>query len=85
VFLREGYAGYITPYRVVVVVIMISFLSTAYGLEFLLFDGVAGTLLQLQCSAGSLCTVRGWPSSTSRVADGHSVRSWDSSSCTGET
>jgi hypothetical protein len=45
--LREGYAGYVAPHRVFIVVPITSFLSSARGLEFLLFDGGAGALLQL--------------------------------------
>jgi hypothetical protein len=45
VFLKEGYAGYVTPCRVLVVVLITSFLSPVRGLEFLLFEEGAGVLL----------------------------------------
>jgi hypothetical protein len=45
VFLREEYAGNVTPYRVLVVVQITSFLPTARGLEFPPFDWGAGILL----------------------------------------
>jgi hypothetical protein len=47
-FSREGYHGYVNPCRVIVVVTIISFLSSSRGLEFPLFDGDTGALLQLQ-------------------------------------
>jgi hypothetical protein len=46
VFLREGYAGYVTPCGALVVVPISSFLPSVRGLEFLLFDGGSGALLQ---------------------------------------
>jgi hypothetical protein len=81
VFLREGYAEYITPCRALVVVLITSFLSSARGLEFLLFDGGTGALLQSQWEALGLCALQGWGESgrgeavpcTSRVAYCHSV------------
>jgi uncharacterized protein (DUF302 family) len=48
VFLREEYAGYVIPCRVLVVELIASFLSSVRGLEFLLFDRGLGALLQLQ-------------------------------------
>jgi hypothetical protein len=39
VFLREGYAEYVTACRVLVVALVASFLPSVRGLEFLLFDG----------------------------------------------
>jgi hypothetical protein len=45
VLLREGYAGYVTTCRVLVVVLIVSFLPLVRGLEFLLFDGSSGALL----------------------------------------
>jgi hypothetical protein len=74
VFLREGYAGYVTLLRVLVVVLITSFLSSVGRLELLLFGGGTGALLQLQWGALCLCTLWGnRPPSTSRVADCHSV------------
>jgi hypothetical protein len=46
VFFREGYAGYVTPCGALVVVPISSFLPSVRGLEFLLFDGGSGALLQ---------------------------------------
>jgi hypothetical protein len=46
VFLREGYAGYVTHCRVLVVMQITSFLPSVKDLEFPLFDGGAGALLQ---------------------------------------
>jgi hypothetical protein len=46
VFLRKWYAEFITLYRVLVVVMITSFVSSVRGLEFLFFDGSAGVLLQ---------------------------------------
>jgi hypothetical protein len=48
VFLREGYAGNFTPCWVLVVVQIISFLPSARGLEFPIFDSGMGTLLPSQ-------------------------------------
>jgi hypothetical protein len=42
VFLREGYAGYVIPCRVLVVVPVASFLPSVRRLEFLFFDGGKG-------------------------------------------
>jgi hypothetical protein len=71
VFLREGYVGYVTPCRVLVVQITF-FLPSVRALESLLFDGGTGALLQLQWGMlGAL-----WEAgllSTSRGADCHSV------------
>jgi hypothetical protein len=53
VFLREGYAGYVTPCGFLVVVPITFFFSSARELEFLLFDGI-----QAVWSVGPLCT--GW-------------------------
>jgi hypothetical protein len=47
-FLREGYAGYLIPCRILVVVLITSFIPSVRGLEFLLFDGGIGILLQSQ-------------------------------------
>jgi hypothetical protein len=58
-FIREGYAGNITPYRVLVVVQFISFLPLVRGLEFVLFDGNTGTLLQSQWGVLGLCALWG--------------------------
>jgi hypothetical protein len=54
VFLRERYTGYIIPCRVLVVVLITTFLLSVRGLEFLLFDGGAGALLQLQWGRAGL-------------------------------
>jgi hypothetical protein len=59
VILREEYTGYVTPCRVLVVVPITSFLSSVRGLEFLLFDGGTGALLQLQWGALGLCVLWG--------------------------
>jgi hypothetical protein len=48
VFLRDGYAGYVTSCRVLVVLQITSFLSSVMGLEFLPFDGGIRALLQSQ-------------------------------------
>jgi hypothetical protein len=48
VFLREGYAVYVTSHGVLVVVSITSFLLSARRLEFLLFDRGTGALLQSQ-------------------------------------
>jgi hypothetical protein len=53
VFLREGYAGNVMPFRVLVVVQITSFLLSARGLEFLSFDGGSGIL----CSNSVECRV----------------------------
>jgi hypothetical protein len=45
VFLRKGFAGYVTPCSVLVVVPISSFLPSVRGLEFLLFDGGTGAFL----------------------------------------
>jgi hypothetical protein len=71
IFLREGYAGNVIPCGVLVVVQITSFLPSAKGLEFLLFDGGSPTVAV--GSAGSLCTLGHRPPSSSRVADCHSV------------
>jgi hypothetical protein len=55
VFLRERYAGYIIPCRVLVVVQITIFLSSVRGLECLIFYGSAGALLQSQFGVLSLC------------------------------
>jgi hypothetical protein len=57
VFLREGYVGYVTLCRVLLVMQITSFLPEVKGLEFLLFDGGAGALLQSQWGALGLCTL----------------------------
>jgi hypothetical protein len=44
--LREGYAGYVTDCRVLVVVPIASFLPSVRGMEFPLFEEGVGTLLQ---------------------------------------
>jgi hypothetical protein len=48
VFLREGCAGYVTLCRVLVVVPITSFLPVVRRLEFPLFIGGSGALLQSQ-------------------------------------
>jgi hypothetical protein len=85
VFLREGYAGYVIPCRVLVVVLITSFLPLKRGLEFLLFDGGVGILLLLQCSAVGLCSL--WRAGLLASAEWQVAtqwRSWDSSSWTRE-
>jgi hypothetical protein len=73
VFLREGYAGYFTPCRVLVVVLII-FLSTVRGLEFLLLGGGhRGSPAVRVRSVRSLCTAWGRTPNTSRVVDFHAV------------
>jgi hypothetical protein len=57
VFLREQYVGYVTLCRVLVVVQITSFLSSVRELEFLLFDGDTGALLQLQGGALGVCVL----------------------------
>jgi hypothetical protein len=73
VFLRERYAGYVTPCSVLVVVPITSFLPSVRGLEFPFFDGGTGALLQSQWGSLGLCTVGGRLPST-RVVDYHSVK-----------
>jgi hypothetical protein len=73
VFLREGYAGYVTPGRVLFLVSITSFLSSGRGLKFQLFDGHKGSTAVTVRSVGSLCTVWSRPSSTSREVYCHSV------------
>jgi hypothetical protein len=46
-FLREGYTGYVTLCRILVMLITF-FLFSVRGLDLLPFGGVAGALLQLQ-------------------------------------
>jgi hypothetical protein len=53
----EGYAGNVTPCRVLVVVQITSFLPSARGLEFLLFDGGVGTLLKSLWEMLDLCAL----------------------------
>jgi hypothetical protein len=48
VFLREGYARYVIPCRVLAVVQMTSFLPSVRELDSQLFDGGVVTLLQFQ-------------------------------------
>jgi hypothetical protein len=57
VFLREGYTGYITPCRVLAMVQITSFLPSVRGLEFPLFDGSTGALLQSQWDMLGLCAL----------------------------
>jgi hypothetical protein len=47
VFLREGYAGYVTPCRVLVAVLITSLLPSRKGLELLVFDGAQGLFCSL--------------------------------------
>jgi hypothetical protein len=72
-FLSEKYVGYVTPYRILAVMSITSFLPSAGGLEFPLFDEGTGALLQWQWGALGLCALWGRPPSTSRVADCCSV------------
>jgi hypothetical protein len=57
VFLRDGYAGYATPCRVLVVVHITSFLPSGRVLRFLLFVGGIGDFQQPQgeCSVPLHC------------------------------
>jgi hypothetical protein len=55
VFLREESAGNVTPFRVLVVVQISSFLPSARGLEFPLFGGGKRALLQSQWGTLGLC------------------------------
>jgi hypothetical protein len=57
VFLREGYAGNITPCRVLVVVQITSFFPLVRNLAFLLFDGSEWTLPQSQWGSLGLCAL----------------------------
>jgi hypothetical protein len=57
VFLRQGYAGYVTPSKVLVVVPITCSLASVMGLKLLLFEGGAGTLLQLQRGVLGLCVL----------------------------
>jgi hypothetical protein len=72
VFLREGYAGYVTPCKVLIVVLITSFLPSLRGLEFSLFDGDAETLLSH--SGEHWVSVHcGGQASCNREVDYHSV------------
>jgi hypothetical protein len=73
VFLREGYAGHVTPHRVLLVVPITSFLSSAWGLAFKLFDVCTEALLQLQWEHWVSVHCGDRPSSTSRGADCQTV------------
>jgi hypothetical protein len=57
VFLSVGYAGYVTPCRVLIVVPIISFLSSLRGLEFPLFDWSSEALLQSQWGMLGFCAL----------------------------
>jgi hypothetical protein len=57
VFLRERYAGNVTPCSVLVVLQITSFLPSARRVEFLLFDWGTGTLLQSQRGVLGLCAL----------------------------
>jgi hypothetical protein len=59
VFLREEYAGYDAPCRILVLLQIASFLTSVRGLDFLLFDGGVRALLQLQWGALGLCALCG--------------------------
>jgi hypothetical protein len=59
VFLREGYAGYVTNCRVLVEVPITPFLPSVRGLEFLLFDRCSGALLKSQWGVLGLCALWG--------------------------
>jgi hypothetical protein len=74
VLLREGYAGYIAPCWILVVLQITSFLPSVRELEFLLFDGSPGGSSAIMVGGtGSPCTMGSRPPSTSRVAGWHSV------------
>jgi hypothetical protein len=57
-FLRKGYAGNVTPVRVLVLMLITSFLPSVKGLEFLLFDVDVESLLQSQWGVLGLCALR---------------------------
>jgi hypothetical protein len=57
VFLRDGYAGNVTPCRVLVMVQITSFLFSVRGLELQLYDGGVEHLLQSQRSVLCLCAL----------------------------
>jgi hypothetical protein len=57
VFLREGYAGYVTSCCVLVVVLITSFLPSVRWLEFPFFNGGTGALLQSQRGVLDLCAL----------------------------
>jgi hypothetical protein len=57
VFVREGYAGYVALCRVLIVVLITTFLFSARGLDFQLFDGGIRALLQSQLGALGLCAL----------------------------
>jgi hypothetical protein len=68
VFLREGYAGYVVPCRILVMLWITSFLPSVRRLEFPLFDEGAGALLQSPWGVLGLCALwRAGLPSTSRV------------------
>jgi hypothetical protein len=73
VLLREGDAGYVAPFKVLVVLQITSFLPSVWGLEFLFFDECTGALLQSQWGGVGLCSMGGKPSTTIRVAGSHPV------------
>jgi hypothetical protein len=56
-FPQSGYAGNVTPSRVLVVVRITSFLPSVRGLEFLHFDRGVGIVLQSQWGMLSLCAL----------------------------
>jgi hypothetical protein len=61
VFLREGCVGYVTPCRVLVALLITSFLPSvrAARVEFLLFDQDIRALLQSQWGVLGLCMLQG--------------------------
>jgi hypothetical protein len=71
---QRGVRWILYPCRVLVVVPITSFFSSARGLEFLLFDGGARALLQSHWGILGLCALWGHKTSrTSRIAECHSV------------
>jgi hypothetical protein len=58
-FPQRGYTGNVTFSRVLVVVLITSFLPSVRGLEFLLLDGGMGTLQKSYWGMLSLCALWG--------------------------
>jgi hypothetical protein len=73
VFLRAGYAGFVTHCRVFVVSQITSFLTSLRGSSSCSWMGTEGLSCSAVGNARSQCTVGARPPSTSRVADCHSV------------
>jgi hypothetical protein len=73
VFLRAGYAGFVTHCSVLVVLQIMYFLTSLRGLSSCSWMGTEGLFCSTVGKIRSQCTVGARPPSTSRVADGHSV------------